>query len=75
MPEYISIVDPIRHTTINLTAVQKIDTPGESEGREFETPKAQRAEVIHSFRSAGGNTLIDRELQVKEFWEGESGES
>jgi hypothetical protein len=47
-PEYISTIDPRRHATVDLTAVRRIDALGESEGVEFETPEARRAEVIHS---------------------------
>jgi hypothetical protein len=42
-PEYISTIDPRRHTVVDLATVRRIDTL-ESEGVEFETPEARRAE-------------------------------
>jgi hypothetical protein len=34
---------------LDITVVWRINAPGESEGIEFETPEAQRAEAIHNY--------------------------
>jgi hypothetical protein len=38
--EYILVVDPRIHAVVHIIVVQRINTLGESECGEFETPKA-----------------------------------
>jgi hypothetical protein len=52
-PKWIMVVRS-RRTRIDILCISGGSTLGESEGREFETPKARIAEVACGRRSVGG---------------------